>query len=59
MEDADPETLKIFGLSGVYAKDKNRVYYLGNVIPESDPNSFKILEDLYIICKRCEPPLCW
>ncbi len=51
VEGADPETLKIFGFSGVYAKDKDRVFLEGNHIPEADPNSFKILEDLHKYAK--------
>ncbi|NRB48230.1 MAG: DKNYY domain-containing protein [Saprospiraceae bacterium] len=51
VEGADPETLKVFGFSGVYAKDKNRVFLEGNPIPEADPSSFKILEDLHKYAK--------
>lgn len=51
VESADPETLKVFGFSGVYAKDKNHVFLEGTPIPEADPGSFKILEDLYKYAK--------
>ena len=51
VEGADPETLKIFGFSGVYAKDRNHVFLEGKLIPEADPASFKILEGLYKYAK--------
>lgn len=51
VEGADPETLKVFGFSGVYAKDKGHVFLEGNLIPEADPSTFRILEDLHKYAK--------
>ena len=51
LPNADPKTFKIFGFSGVYAKDKNHVYLEGRLIREANPQHFKILEDLYKYAK--------
>lgn len=31
----------------MYAKDKNSVYFLGDIIKDADPNSFELLEKPY------------
>jgi len=55
---ADPETFEtikyeypnntgILNVDYRYAKDKKNVYYLGLIIPEADPSSFKIMDFIY------------
>ncbi|MEZ6116974.1 MAG: DKNYY domain-containing protein [Pirellulaceae bacterium] len=47
MKDADPSSFKLVTKDGRYTKDKNRVYFYGVPLPESDPQSFRILTKPY------------
>jgi hypothetical protein len=45
--DADVLSFKILDTTKMYAKDKNSVYFLGDIIKDADPNSFELLEKPY------------
>lgn len=44
---ADVNTFKILDSTKMYAKDKNKVYFLGDIIEGADPNSFELLNKPY------------
>lgn len=48
MKDADPKTFKPLKNNN-YGKDKNLVFYKGNIILGADPTSFKLVKDGYAI----------
>lgn len=44
IEGADQETFEVLA-EDIYAKDKNRVYYWSNPIPNADAETFRVLQD--------------
>lgn len=44
LADADPATFEVLTPMGRYARDVNRVYYLGVAIEGADPASFKVVQ---------------
>src|SRR5688572_21346660 len=47
LEGADVSTFEILDEEQTYARDKNQVYYNGNVIPDADSATFELLESYY------------
>lgn len=43
MKNADPKTFKVFKTGNEYAKDKNHAYFLGEILKNSSPESFKAI----------------
>ena len=49
IDSADPTSFHLIASDGTYAADKEHVYWFGVVIPQADPETFRILSAPYAV----------